>query len=589
MTTLTTAPFKFDEKVTLTNGAASSSVNDNSSPDNLIDDNPYTYWVSGFEAPDVHAWVSFDMGEPRQLSRLLMDGGWSNSVIYFPQDFEIQVSVDRQNWLTVHSEVGMRTTIDEEHVWQLGGVTARFVRIYVTQKGPGDKSDIYAAAGMARMEVFAYTGDAEVDLSWVAPGDDSFVGQAVAYDVRIGTGGLNEDNFANATPIDCGAPLSAGTLEHCRVTNLATETSHEIGLKAQDRAGNWSDLSNTVEVITPGMPPAPILDLTLTGVAQNWVDVKWTATGDDGNTGTAAAYEIRFSPTPINESNWDQALTATTQPSTVAPEPAGTVQSARLTGLAPNTPYFVAIKVVDEIQQRSVLSNILPFETADGTAPGRIGDLSVAALDPSDTPPLSTTAVASSGCFSPETCEENLLDDHPATGWFSPRRDVSSTENVTLDPTTGADSPVNLSKIRLRAANGFEDMFPRDFQLQVKETSAGDWKTIVQETNFVTGGGWEEWVIGGQTAHRFRVLVDATGAWGGKHYAAIGDIALFDDSAALTSVRLTWSATGDDGTSGTASAYDLRRAGGTVTEDTFAQCHARAWASAPSCGSSRAL
>ncbi len=48
------------------------------------------------------------------------------------------------------------------------------------------------------------------------------------------------------------------------------------------------------------MPPAQITDLTVNTVKPNYVDLSWTAVGDDGMTGLASGYDLRYSNTPIN-------------------------------------------------------------------------------------------------------------------------------------------------------------------------------------------------------------------------------------------------------------------------------------------------
>ena len=70
----------------------------------------------------------------------------------------------------------------------------------------------------------------------------------------------------------------------------------------------------------------------------------WTATGDDGTSGRAVRYDIRYSTAPIDEANWSSA--------TPVPEPAagGGRHAAERRGAGPrlNTTYYFAIKAIDE-------------------------------------------------------------------------------------------------------------------------------------------------------------------------------------------------------------------------------------------------
>jgi len=108
----------------------------------------------------------------------------------------------------------------------------------------------------------------------------------------------------------------------------------------------------------PGLdtiPPAAVTDLAVTTATTDSVTLTWTAHGDDGNVGTATAYDIRYSTSPITEINWDSAMQATGEPT---PNTAGSQESFVLTGLAPGTTYHLALKTSDEVPNLSELSNV---------------------------------------------------------------------------------------------------------------------------------------------------------------------------------------------------------------------------------------
>jgi phosphodiesterase/alkaline phosphatase D-like protein len=85
------------------------------------------------------------------------------------------------------------------------------------------------------------------------------------------------------------------------------------------------------------------------------VQLTWTAPGDDGATGTAASYDVRYSTSVINAVNFDAATQAAGEPS---PHAAGTPESFLVTGLAPDTQYFFAVKTRDESNNVSNISNV---------------------------------------------------------------------------------------------------------------------------------------------------------------------------------------------------------------------------------------
>ena len=83
--------------------------------------------------------------------------------------------------------------------------------------------------------------------------------------------------------------------------------------------------------------------------------VSWTAPGDDGRRGQAAQYDIRFSPAPITEENFDDAMKF---PSLFTPKPAGGTERIGLMGITPGR-FYLAIKTADEAGNWSKMSNVL--------------------------------------------------------------------------------------------------------------------------------------------------------------------------------------------------------------------------------------
>ncbi len=97
--------------------------------------------------------------------------------------------------------------------------------------------------------------------------------------------------------------------------------------------------------------------------------IAWTAPGDDGATGTAASYDIRYSTSAITDANFASATQVTGEP---APAAAGASQTMIVSGLTPSTTYFFAMKTSDEVPNVSALSNVPSLATLappDTTAP----------------------------------------------------------------------------------------------------------------------------------------------------------------------------------------------------------------------------
>ena len=100
--------------------------------------------------------------------------------------------------------------------------------------------------------------------------------------------------------------------------------------------------------------PAPVSDPVATPVSDSGIRLTWTATGDDGALGTAAAYDVRRSAGRIRTAA--DFAAATPVGGAPAPAPSGSPEQLVANGLAPGTPYFFAIAVRDEAGNASPLS-----------------------------------------------------------------------------------------------------------------------------------------------------------------------------------------------------------------------------------------
>ncbi len=111
-------------------------------------------------------------------------------------------------------------------------------------------------------------------------------------------------------------------------------------------------------------PPDAILDLTTGNPSPNSIFVSWTAPGDDADLGTATSYDLRYSTSPINDSNWNLTNQVLGEPT---PAVAGTLQTIAVSGLNESTLYYFAIKTVDEVPNTSIISNIPSLSTTQST------------------------------------------------------------------------------------------------------------------------------------------------------------------------------------------------------------------------------
>ncbi|MFH0900075.1 MAG: discoidin domain-containing protein [Pseudomonadota bacterium] len=532
----------------------------------LVDGDVSTSWSSSAGAPTNPEWVVVDLGSPQPVCRFRMFPsavGWY--VADFPEDFEIQGSVDRVNWTTLVSVEGARAEHGVWEEWSARAAYARYVRVSVSRRGPssGGLDPDATFVEVAELEVYALASGYAADLSWVSPGDDDWLGTAASYDVRRSRQPIVDATaFAAATPVAARTPRPAGTIEVLETGALEPESAHYFALRATDEAGNHGALSNVARIDTPDIPPAAITDLRVTGATTTSLSLAFTASGDDGTTGTATAYELRYSMQPLSPQTWDL---APRWEGIGDPQPPGSTETVTVTDLFPSARYYFGIKVSDDRSGSSLLSNVARGETLDGVPPETIGDLAVAPVDPRQDPPLSSTVSGDSGSYSPETRAGNVIDGDERTMWLGPNRGATGTDYITFD-LAGERS---LGRLRLRGADGNLDLFPTDFRLDVQAQEGGPWTTVIIETGFSTSGGWEEWALGAVKAVQARLIVTATNPWGSRHNACLAELELYEDPTDYTSLRLRFTAPGDDGRIGTASRYDLRMAGTPLSDDTF--------------------
>ena len=237
-----------------------------------------------------------------------------------------------------------------------------------------------AAIGILTPSLRAQTTSTSITLTWTAKGDDGATGTASQYDLRYATSTITNANWASATQVTGEpTPKSSGQTETLTVVGLATNTTYYFAIKTADEIPNWSVLSNVVSRTTlpEQTPPATVSTLAATNPSPNSAVLTWIAVGDDGTTGSATQYEIRYSTAPITTVNFGSAILIATPP---APKIAGAAESLLVAGLSPGTVYYFALKVADEVPNWSGLSNVTSQTTTtlDNTPPDPVIDLSAA-------------------------------------------------------------------------------------------------------------------------------------------------------------------------------------------------------------------
>jgi len=189
------------------------------------------------------------------------------------------------------------------------------------------------------------TVDSEGTLSGVVHADDGDV-YTVWGDVRSS----GDANFAEGGVSVCGGVFS-GT-----ITTDGSISGTWICELDPDYSGTFSGRKDDDTT-----PPSAVQDLRVGAVTASSVTLRWTSPGDDGDDGTAAGYDVRYSTS--SGASWDEMTQATGEP---LPRPEGATESFTVTGLTPGTTYYFRLRTADEVPNWSDVSNSVSGATTGG-------------------------------------------------------------------------------------------------------------------------------------------------------------------------------------------------------------------------------
>jgi hypothetical protein len=128
---------------------------------------------------------------------------------------------------------------------------------------------------------------------------------------------------------------------------------------------------NTVDTT----PPAAVRGMVAKSPTANTLALQWVSPGDDGMTGQASRYDIRFATSVITDQDWDM---ATQVPDSLLsrPKPAGQIELYVVKGLPSGHDVYFALKSYDEASNESRLSNSPKGTTkSESWAPAAVTDL----------------------------------------------------------------------------------------------------------------------------------------------------------------------------------------------------------------------
>jgi YD repeat-containing protein len=123
--------------------AASSSKSPQLGPENAVDGDPSSFWVS---APGESSWLSVDLGVDRKIRRVRVVFG-----LEYPLDFIVQASTEGVTWTDVYAAADNQTTVRELH---FRATSARFVRLLSTKRRPAKPGEVQGGISLRELQVF---------------------------------------------------------------------------------------------------------------------------------------------------------------------------------------------------------------------------------------------------------------------------------------------------------------------------------------------------------------------------------------------------------------------------------------------------
>lgn len=258
------------------------------------------------------------------------------------------------------------------------------------------------------------------------------------------------------------------------------------------------------------------------------ITLSWTASGDDGSTGTATVYDIRYSTSLITDANWNAAIQVTNEPT---PQLAGSSESLVIDSLEPNSTYYFAIKTADEADNWSVLSNVISKTTeVESVVPALVADLSTGTATTSSMV-LQWTAVGDDSLTGTASQYDIRYSTLPITN-----ANFFSATPVTGEPTpqiAGSSETFTVTELTINTQYYFALRTADDVP---------NWSEISN-------------VASGSTAN------ESTAP------AAIASLVVSNPTD--SSATLTWTAPGDDDNSGQASQYEIRYSTSSITNSNW--------------------
>ncbi len=222
-------------------------------------------------------------------------------------------------------------------------------------------ADTIPPAAVTNLTATTGTYPGEVNLTWNYTGDNGDTGDITNgwYAIQHSTDSLISWSTTYAQVV-LSTSVSAGSLTTYQLSNLLPGVTYYLRIWTADEEINWSGISNgaTSWAQTDQIAPATITNLSASCATDGTgrVTLNWTAPKEDGETGGAvSAYDVRYATWDFT-SNWDSGTQWTIGVPTGATP--GTPRNLTMLSLANDTTYYFIVKSTDDAGNVSEVSNL---------------------------------------------------------------------------------------------------------------------------------------------------------------------------------------------------------------------------------------
>lgn len=188
-----------------------------------------------------------DVANGYRLDAVGNSTGFCDLSLTAPDRHNGSVDTIRYKGISVNSVTGMNLRLD---------ATKNYI-LNVDSDGSGEMSsklpdemstvnvDFIPPARVDDLKVSGSVDGGSATISFTAPGDDDYDGNASAYDIRYSTAPINDQNWKEANPVsDIAQPMRGGSGQSIIIRGLQDETSYYFALRACDDSAQCSPISN---------------------------------------------------------------------------------------------------------------------------------------------------------------------------------------------------------------------------------------------------------------------------------------------------------------------------------------------------------